>query len=254
MISKLSEYTFHADGLTDIGLKRSSNQDEVILVPDYGFFAVSDGMGGLPEGGEASQLLAYNLPAIMKDCAAALGRSRSPKQAAKLLNREIQSISDYIYRMKNTDKYKVAGATLSGVWLIGKHAVFVNLGDSRGYLLPRYKKSILQITTDHNLAARLIAQGKLTPRQAQNHHSSSMLLRFAGMDSPATPETFICEIKPGDRILLCSDGLHGMVDENFYPQILRTSSAPLRICKNLTNQANAAGGRDNIAVVCILIS
>jgi serine/threonine protein phosphatase PrpC len=163
-------------------------------------------------------------------------------------------LSDAIYSIGNEGHSATYGATLSGVWLTGRHAIFVNLGDSRGYLLPKYKKKIRQITTDHNVAALMVQHGEITKEEARCHPSSATLTRFAGMNAPATPDVFIREIQPGDKILLCSDGLHGMIDDAFFPSILRSSRNPDRVCKRLIDKANANGGRDNISVVYIKIT
>ena len=162
-------------------------------------------------------------------------------------------ISDTIYNAGNEGYRANYGATLSGVWLTGRHAIFVNLGDSRGYLLPRFKKKIRQITTDHNVAALMVEHGEITKEEARFHPASASLTRFAGMNIPATPDVFIREVRPGDRILLCSDGLHGMVDDARLPSILRSSGKPARVCRRLVEKANASGGRDNISVVYVKI-
>ena len=143
---------------------------------------------------------------------------------------------------------------MSGVWLTGRRALFVNLGDSRGYILPRYKRKISQVTEDHNVASLLVQQGEITREEARFHPSSSVLTRFMGMDAPAMPDVFIREIHPGDILLLCSDGLHGMIDGDELPAILRSSKSPTRLCERLIAIANANGGKDNISVIFLKIS
>jgi serine/threonine protein phosphatase PrpC len=179
-----------------------------------------------------------------------LQKKTSPKYAAKLLSEQVRLLSDNIYDTANKDRIGF-GATLSGVWLVDDYAIFINLGDSRGYLLPRYKKNILQVTRDHNVAALLVERGELTKKEARNRPSSSSLMSFVGMPAPATPEVFIRQINPGDCLLLCSDGLHGMVDEEELPRLMRSSRNPDKICKILIDKANANGGRDNISAVYI---
>jgi serine/threonine protein phosphatase PrpC len=162
-------------------------------------------------------------------------------------------MSDALYRSGNSPKRIVYGATLAGVWLAGNQAVFVNPGDSRGYLLGRYQKKLKQITIDHNIAALLVQNGELSREAARNHESSSRLTAFVGMPQPAEPEVFSVEVRPGDRILLCSDGLYGMAEENEIAQILRSSRSPERVCQRLIAKANEKGGRDNISAVYIKI-
>ncbi|MDR1557669.1 MAG: protein phosphatase 2C domain-containing protein [Tannerellaceae bacterium] len=247
-------YAFSGDALVDTGRMRTSNQDEVVLCPEEGFYAVLDGMGGLHGGGRTSAMIKQILPGAIQQAIAGLKKEDSPPYAAELLAGQVRMISDTIYNTANKGHRAGFGSTLSGVWLTGRHAIFVNLGDSRGYLLPRYKKKIRQITRDHNVAAILVEDGELTREQARNHPGSSQLTRFAGMTAPATPDVFIQEVHPGDRILLCSDGLHGMIDDTLLPHLMRSSRNPTHVCKRLINEANTRGGRDNISAVYLQIS
>jgi serine/threonine protein phosphatase PrpC len=250
--TSLFNYRFEFAALTDIGIKRTSNQDEVVVCPQWGFHAVSDGMGGLPHGGDTSIMIRDVLPLMMEGAFSELRENISPEYAANLLQKAVCLLSDNIYDMGNRN-VTVYGATLSGVWLVGRHAVFVNLGDSRGYLLPRYRKKIQQVTRDHNIAAILVDNGELTREEALNHPSSSSLLCFMGMPEPATPDVFIREVAPGDRLLLCSDGLYGTVEEKYLPRLMRSSRKPETVCRKLTDTANANGGRDNISAVYLKI-
>ena len=247
------DYGFSAGALVDIGVERSSNQDEVIVCPEAGFYAVSDGMGGLLNGGETSQMIKQTLPNRMKAALKELSKDSSPEFAAELLKKQICVMSDTLYDTCNQGNWFNFGATLSGIWLIGRHAIFVNIGDSRGYLLPRYKKTIQQITNDHNVAALLVQQGEITKEEARFHPASSSLMRFVGMNKPAIPDVFIYEVHPGDRILLCSDGLYGMVSDSILPSIMRSTANPTRVCEQLVENANANGGKDNISVVYLKI-
>jgi serine/threonine protein phosphatase PrpC len=253
MTENLFQYQFLAASRVDIGAKRPVNQDEVICCPEYGFFAVSDGMGGLDGGKETSAMIAEALPGLIGQIYEQLRDSPAPEQAATLLAKQVALISDNIDGTMNGDDDFAYGATVCGVWLVGKQAVFVNLGDSRGYLLKADKEHIEQITLDHNMAVELVAEGRLFRDQARQHWSSSVLTRFVGMEAPALPETFIAELEPGDRILLCSDGLHGMIEDADLPGLLRASDEPEQVVNRLIDEANRAGGRDNIAVVYIKI-
>jgi len=247
------DYDVSVASLVNTGLKRSSNQDEVICCPEAGFYAVSDGMGGLLYGGKTSQLIQQTLPKAINRALNEYLIHQSIAHAAQLLGQLVGQLSDLIYHSGNSDGHIHFGATLSGVWLTGRHAFFVNLGDSRGYLLQRYKRGINQVTIDHNVAALLVQQGEITREEVRGHPSSSILTRFMGMNAPASPDVFIREVQPGDRILLCSDGLHGMVEDTSFPEIMRSSKSLSRISEHLVNEANANGGRDNISVVLIKI-
>ena len=253
--TELFAYPFSCAGRTDIGVKRASNQDEVICCPECGFFAVSDGMGGLGGGGETSGMIAKALPLLMRQAYEELKKKTSLEFAAELLAERLGLISDNIYETLNRRTGRsVYGATLCGVWLVGEHAVFVNLGDSRGYLLGFGERDIRQVTTDHNVAQILVKTGELSREEARAHPSGSTLTRFAGMESPALTETFTVKIRRGDMILLCSDGLYGMVSDRRLPMLLRSSKKIGRAVKRLIDEANLAGGRDNISAALIKLS
>jgi serine/threonine protein phosphatase PrpC len=253
MKTELFDYQFSAGSALDIGVLRDSNQDRVILCGEIGFFAVSDGMGGLAQGGKTSEIIAEVLPGIVEGIVRETrGKRLAPERAGELLAGSVRMISDNIYDTVNTGGIGF-GATLSCVWLIGGSAVYVNLGDSRGYLLPRYRRTLRQVTEDHNVAGELVRLGELSREEAQGHPASSRLTQFMGMPAPAHPEVFVLPVAPGDRILLCSDGLHGMLADGEIRGILRRSRWQGAICRRLAAAANEAGGHDNISAVTIKV-
>lgn len=253
MYTTLFDYPFSAGDALDIGRARHSNQDRVISRPEIGFFAVSDGMGGLAHGGETSGIIAEVLPDIVGGIAQELvGQKAGAKRYGTLLKERVRLVSDNIFDTVNRG-YIGFGATLSCVWLIGKSAVYVNLGDSRGYLLPRYKRSMTQVTDDHNVAGELVRLCELTKEEAQGHPTSGQLTRFMGMPAPAIPDMFIKPVAPGDLILLCSDGLDGMMRDAEIKRILRSSRWQGAVCRRLVEAANETGGYDNISVVSIRV-
>lgn len=245
-------YEISFAGLVDIGMERTSNQDEVILCPAYGFFAVSDGMGGLKDGGKTSAMIKRVMPEILQHAEGDLADESTPERAAEVLRANIAMLSDSIYEAGNTGRSIDYGATLCGVWLIERSAVFINIGDSRGYLVKR-DGSCRQITKDHNVAAMLVESGNLTKEQAKHHSTSSRITRFVGMPKPAAPETFIEPLEAGDIMLFCSDGLHGMLEDETIFERLTCNSDPDVVCKRLIAAANSAGGRDNISAVYVRV-
>lgn len=244
------EYSFRYAGQKNIGKRRSTNQDEVILCPDMGIFAVSDGMGGLDEGAKASGYVRESIPVMMRF---PLKEAENPEGAGSAFAETLRMVSDGLFNTANTETYIGFGATFCGVWLYGDKAIFANLGDSRGYLLPKHRRTLRQITEDHNIAAILVKNGELSKSAAKNHPSSSRLTRFVGMNAPALPEYFVCDIEPGDRILLCSDGLYGMMSDDDMAHIMRGSRSPQTVCERLIDKANENGGSDNISAVYIKI-
>lgn len=251
--------SFSYAGATDIGSKRSANEDEIILYPEIPFFAVVDGMGGLPGGAQAARTVAALLPERVRNSIAAKGDSRLTLDAAKqLLCETVQSVSDEIYSELNAGLYIRFGASLVCIWLVEGHAVFSGLGDCRGYILRKDGKKLHQVTEDHNAAWALVQNGTLTKELARTHPAANRLDRFAGMKAPAKADCFIEKIHSLDCILLCSDGLHCQLLEQQIAEIISAqdvtdNESAADVCHRLIEAANEAGGRDNISAVCIKI-
>lgn len=240
-------YSLRYAGITDQGLKRSSNQDELILAPELGLFGVSDGMGGVAFGDIAAKYVSQALPLMVGNMESAEGEA-----LAEGLRRTVNTVSDALYNNQNTHGTR-CGATVAAVQLSGEEAYFLWLGDSRGYLLPKYKKTLRPMTKDMNLAGLLVELGEITRSEAKTSPLSSQLTAFVGMTSPAEAAVNAVKVRPGDRLLLCSDGLYSMLEDREIVRILRSSRNPETVCRRLVDAANAAGGRDNISAVYIRI-
>jgi len=242
-------YSYYCDSLADIGKCRSSNEDEVIELPDESFFAVSDGMGGLADGGDTSKMIKEHLlPQMMKNALLDLKEDPTIEHAVSILTEKVRSLNDIVHELGNDYGEGRFGATLSGVWLVGECALFVNIGDSRGYLYERGE--LCRVTKDHNVAAHLVERGELTGEDARAHPSSSRLLRYIGMPPPAIPDIFIKKVRPGGAIMLCSDGMYGMLEDSEISEIISEGGC---IVNKLVGAANENGGKDNISAVYITI-
>lgn len=246
-------YPFVCAGESDTGRMRRENQDRLVMDAQQGFFAVSDGMGGLRCGADAAAYVCESLPKLLPDSVQADMDTESLTDRAEHLRQLVCMLSDRLYRSGNVDGRFDYGATLVGVWLCRDAAVFVGLGDSRGYLLTANDHELIQVTQDMNIAGIMERNGELTHSQARRSPASSQLTAFVGMEEPATPETFVRKLCSGDTLLLCSDGLHGMVPEKEISEILCADSEPQVICRSLIDAANAHGGRDNISCVVIKV-
>ncbi|MCL2138748.1 MAG: protein phosphatase 2C domain-containing protein, partial [Treponema sp.] len=137
---------FSASSGLDIGKKRNSNQDRIIFCPDMGFFSVIDGMGGLLHGGETAEIITEILPGAVREILENNEiNKKNDSETALIIKKRIQEISDIIYNTSNKDDFQY-GATISCLLLLNDSAIFVNLGDSRAYLLPRNSWILRQIT------------------------------------------------------------------------------------------------------------
>ena len=228
---------------TDAGRVRQENQDMPIVDSARGLFAVSDGMGGLPFGGETARVAAEMMPALLDELT-----GLSPQAAALALKDGIESISNAIRDFGNSEYCgTVFGATLSGFAVVNDCAVIFNMGDSRVYRLRNGEMESL--TQDHSVAQILLDAGELTPEEVKRHPAKSRITRFLGMLPEAMADLSGVDIQPGDRFLVCSDGLHGMVADDQLRRVLSADAPAADICEELIRAANEAGGTDNITAV-----
>jgi len=141
------------------------------------------------------------------------------------------------------------GTTITAAVIIADTAYIANVGDSRTYLFS--DKGLKKLTEDHSLIARLIAIGIAKPEEIYTHPRKSEIYRSLGNDPDIEVDTFVQRLKPGDCLMLCSDGLWEMVRDEQLAEILRTESHPQAACEKLIQAANENGGEDNIAVIIV---
>ena len=243
-------FSINAKGREDIGRRRASNQDEIVMLPDKNFYAVSDGMGALISGGETSQMVKLLLGEAINVSLTDLEEPYKPECIGKKLREIIIEVNNKIYEAGKDVGRDRFGATLSCVWIVGSNAIFANVGDSRGYMFANGQ--LRQVTKDHNLAAYLVDKGEITADEARNHPSSSRLLKYMGKMPPLVPDIFIEPLESSCEILLCSDGLYGMLDDKEIEAKLTENKS--NIVDEFIDAANAAGGNDNISVIHIKIA
>ncbi|OQA15060.1 MAG: Serine/threonine phosphatase stp [Chloroflexi bacterium ADurb.Bin360] len=144
------------------------------------------------------------------------------------------------------------GCTCVAALFSGHKAILGNVGDSRAYLLTA--TGIQQQTVDHSLVARLVATGQITREEAEQHPQKNVIYRVVGDKPQIEVDLYETQLGIGDAILLCSDGLSGMVPDKEIWQIWRTSTSPQEACDRLVEAANSAGGLDNISVIVIQLT
>ena len=247
---------------TDVGQERSLNEDSLLtldIAPVYrsisfavGLFVVADGMGGHEAGDVASRVTiqAISRQAVGKVLSPAAAGEAPPdvrewiKAAALAGNRAVYDQRKAI----GTDM----GTTLVMALVVGDTATIANVGDSRAYLLKQ--DGIVQVTTDHSLVQRLVATGQITPEEAVNHPQKNVIYRVIGDKPRVEADLFEQRLAPGEALLLCSDGLSGMVPDEQIWHTWRTSTSPQETCDRLVEAANQAGGEDNITVVIVQVA
>lgn len=222
--------------LTDRGLLRASNQDALIIAKNL--YGVADGMGG-HNGGETASRVAARI--IMNSLRGVLPQPEKLIQAIETANRRI-------YEMQKQDMLLSGmGTTVSVLWNHGKTAYIAQCGDSRVYLLRN--GSLSQITKDHSYVQDLVDAELITPLQARTHPERNLITRAVGLDEQVRVDLFTVEKQPGDRFLICSDGLSGMVPDDTIASILLESSSDEAAVQALFDAALNAGGSDNISLV-----
>lgn len=233
----------------DQGRVRPYNEDAAVMLPQYGFFAVSDGMGGLLYGKETAQFVVEWLRQVIAHDAAELEHvpaGQRMEAARKGLLIRIRQLNEYIYKRGNAHGRAVYGATLAAAWIIEGQVLFANVGDSRGYQTT--EAGLVQRSEDHNVAAMLVEIGQLTVEEAKDHPTSCQLTQFIGCQPEELfPSMHVFDAPIGSRVLLCSDGLYGMLEEVQLQELMQ--GEPEQCCEALIAAANEAGGRDNISAV-----
>ena len=244
-------------GGTDPGKRRSNNEDSYLVNDELLLYAVADGIGG-SEGGEvASRIAVDTLAGVLPDL---LGEEEQTPSSIldhttdtrfSALRKAITLTNLKIREARSTDpQLRSMGTTLTAVLLRKKHALIVNVGDSRAYLL---RSGLLhQLTLDHSLVAEHVAAGLLTPDEARVSSYRHIITRALGIDEVVQADFMEHLLQPDDRILLCTDGLTEMLKDPEILMILSTS-LPHDAVQKLLAAANDNGGVDNITAVVVWV-
>ena len=235
-----------AFALTDVGQRRKINQDCVYAsVEPVGnlpnLFIVADGMGGHKAGDFASR---FAVNAVRESIGAS--QETNPikliRDAIELANRGILRESDEHEEMRGM------GTTIVVTTIIDRYAYTANVGDSRLYLLG---DTLNQITKDHSLVEEMVRLGEITEAEARNHPDKNIITRAVGATPNVDIDFFDYKVEPGGMILMCSDGLSNMVEDEDIRRILRRTISIEEKARVLVETANENGGKDNIAVILV---
>lgn len=236
-------------GLTDPGRVRQTNEDNWIANPDQGLFIVADGMGGQFAGMLASRAVVETLPGLIRqhfEKLEGLPKGRAERRMAKA----VATLSSQIRQQtQNEPGLEGMGSTVVCALVRGSQVLIAHMGDSRAYRLRVGR--LKQLTKDHSLVELLISSGDITPEEAATHPARGRLTRNVGMEGEPLPQTRLLKLKASDLILLCTDGLSGMLSAERILEILKEPQ-PLEVrCQSLMDAANQAGGTDNITAVLL---
>lgn len=250
-------------GRTDVGRIREHNEDNFLVAdlsqharglmenirthvigPHGTLLAVCDGMGGAAAGEVASKLAVDIIYEQMQTG----GPPRHREELARRLVRAVETAGMRIFAEAKLDRNRRGmGTTATAAALVDDYLFLAQVGDSRGYLLRDGKLEL--VTRDQSLVNQLIEAGQLTEEEAENFEHSNIILQALGTADTVQVDLTYVRVRAGDTLLLCSDGLSGMVRAEEMRQALLAHPEPIDVCKVLTDKANESGGHDNITVI-----
>jgi serine/threonine protein phosphatase PrpC len=248
---------YHVGRRTHAGRIRVVNEDSLLclslsrvqqsLSQPVGVFAVADGMGGHARGELASSLTIQTI--LQKATVELAGMQKNSKdEITSWLKQTIQAANQAVYEARKKADSDMGSTLVCGL-LIGNQAYLTNLGDSRVYLLR--DKTIRQLSTDHSLVQQLVSNGQISQDEARLHPQRNVILRCLGEKDQVELDVYTQDLLPLDRLLFCSDGLSGMLDDMQIQIINNESASPQMACDYLVDTANLAGGVDNISIIVV---
>jgi len=235
--------------LSDPGRKRSGNEDAWHADPERGLFLVADGMGGLSAGEVASRAVAEELPKTLLAAFSGLPKADGPV-VQESVKASLAAFSDALRgRSLQDPRLRGMGSTVVLALFHEAGALVAHLGDSRAYLLE--KGRLQRLTHDHNLLSMLLDLKKISAEEAAGHPGRNRLTRYMGMETKAVADVRTLRCRGSGRLLLCSDGLTGMVPDERIQEVLLREARAQEACQALVEAANEAGGEDNITAMVV---
>lgn len=232
--------------VTDIGKKRKLNQDFVYASDEPvgnlpNVYIVADGMGGHRAGDYASKCTVETMVREIRGC--------FEKSPIRILSKAIRTANEQVRRKAREDESLFGmGTTVVAATCLGKYLQVANVGDSRLYII---NDEIRQITRDHSLVEEMVRMGGIDREAARNHPDKNIITRAIGARDTIEIDFFHEELKSGDIVLMCSDGLTNMLEDEEICRILKGSGSIEERAEELIEAANTNGGKDNIAVIVI---
>jgi len=244
-----------AFGLTDVGQVRPHNEDSILLEPALNLYAVADGMGGHKGGEFASRICLdtlkdYLLMAV-KGHAPLVGEAdRRHSEAANLLGSGVRFANRAVFEASfSKPEWRGMGTTIVALTVSGTRISLAHVGDSRAYLLRQ--GTFQQITKDHSWVEEQVRAGLMSRDEALFAKGRNVLTRAIGQEETVQVDLDELELQAGDSLLLCSDGLYGMVADEEIAALISVAKNPEEACRELVACANGRGGRDNISVIIL---
>jgi PPM family protein phosphatase len=232
---------------TDVGIVRSGNEDNYLMLSEHGIFIVADGMGGHAAGEVASEM-------AVRITSQAIGslRGLNDEEAGERIRKAIRAANDAIFERTLSEQDKRGmGTTATVLVLLPDRYLIGQVGDSRAYLFRNGQ--FQQLTKDHSYVQEQVDAGLLTPDQARVHPYSNVITRCVGAGIDVAPDIYFGALEKADILLLASDGLTGMLEDEQLLKILRSEGDPQTWVDKMVAEANRRGGLDNITAIVIRI-
>ncbi len=243
----MKQVDLHHGAATDVGLVRKVNEDSFLVAPPV--FVVADGMGGHSGGDVASQMVVEEFARLARD----YDPARGAEQVADAFARAQARIVDYGEAHRSITPGWHAGTTAVVAVLVDDNGVIkwllANLGDSRIYRITEGR--LEQISVDHSVVQELMDAGEITADQASVHPERHVITRALGSPGGIDPDFFLLPLGSVERLLLCSDGVTGMIEDQEIEDILEAVHDPRDAADRLVRAAVAAGGRDNATAIVV---
>ena len=239
-------------GLSDVGLIRTSNQDAMLVLNDLGIWAVADGMGGHAGGDVASGLAIAAIRRLAGEASPPPATTGPTSDSEWFLWTLVEAANHRVFEEGSTVRSLRGMGTTLVVLMIrdapGPVAYLAHVGDSRAYL---YREGTLRLLTrDHSLVEDYVRRGLLTRDQAATHPRRHVLTRAVGLDPTVEAEVTQLELEPNDRLILCTDGLTKMLDDqDLAVLVAKAAQRPAELSRALVEEANRWGGDDNVTVL-----
>ncbi|MCL6612353.1 MAG: Stp1/IreP family PP2C-type Ser/Thr phosphatase [Peptococcaceae bacterium] len=227
---------------TETGLVRRQNEDCLCVIPDLALFAVADGMGGHLAGEVASRMAVESVARQLQ--------SGNRDDTVKSLLEGVRRANSDIYKASRRDgSCRGMGTTLTVAVISGGDLVLAHVGDSRAYIIRGDKIHLL--TEDHSLVQEMIRHGGITREQARDHPHRNVLTRALGTEPLVDVDLISIKLERGDILLLCTDGLYGLVGDEEILELVRSAANPDQAVRMLVDEALRRGGSDNISVIVV---
>src|SRR5512139_1515146 len=247
----------HGAGLTDVGRRRTVNEDAFFMDDTLGLYVVADGMGGHAAGEVASHEAVDTVHGMVRRGQGELARvaagdssDGAVRAAIRILESAVQAATYMVFGLAQHEPDRQGmGTTLSALALCGRYGITAQVGDSRVYLVRDGLASSL--TEDHTLVAWQLKQGIITEEEAAVSPHRNVITRAVGSREYVQVDTRFIDVRPGDAFLLCSDGLHGYLKDEEIPPVV--DLGPTLAVQRFVHLANERGGKDNITAIVVEI-